>query len=282
MSGIVDILFTFVRQFNDGTLNLNAVDAITSGLRIEKNGQFYNLGYWTDPTGFAAWHVEVIHAGNFILDAIVSGYSGQFVLKINGVDQGPYPFTITTSGYGNYQALTLGTINLPVGVYKIELHRISNGGLDPVNVRQISIHPEIDKTPVINQNSDRTLVLPAQSAILHGPGIMIEHAPNYNIGGWTDPASYPAWRVKVNEAGIYHWQCELSGYPGKFQLVIKDISSILYSFTGTSGFTDYVIKQLGDVYLDEGIYYIELHRISNGTWDPVNLRNVTFYQDLLS
>lgn len=283
MSGIVDILFTFVKQFNDGTLNLNAVDAIAPGLSIEKNGLLYNLGSWTDDTKFATWHVEVIQAGNFILDAIVSGYSGQFVLKINGVDQGPYPFIITKSGFDNYQTLSIGTINLSVGVYDIELHRISNGGWDPVNVRQISIHLPIDTTPIINQNADRTLVLPAQNAILHGNGIMIENPPNYNIGGWTNAASYPAWRVKVNEAGIYHWQCDLAGYSGKFQLVIKDISSIIYPFTtANNSFTNYVVKQLGDVYLAEGIYYIELHRISNGGWDPVNVRNVTFYQDLLS
>lgn len=118
---------------------------------------------------------------------------------------------------------------------------------------------------------------------MHGTGITIEHAPNYNIGGWTNADSYPAWRVKVNEAGIYHWQCDLAGYSGKFQLVIKDISSIIYPFTtASSSFTNYVVKQLGDVYLAEGTYYIELHRISNGGWDPVNVRNVTFYQDLLS
>lgn len=283
MSGIVDILFTFVKQFNNGTLNLNAIDAIAPGLGIEKNGLLYNLGYWTNAANFATWHVEVIQSGNFILDVVVSGYSGQFMLKINGVDQGPYPFTITTRGFENYQILSIGTINLPVGVYDIELHRITNGGFDPVNVRQISIHPPIDTTPIINQNADRTLILPAQNAILHGTGIMIEHAPNYNIGGWTNAASYPAWRVKVNVAGIYHWQCELAGFSGKFQLVINDVSSILYSFTtANNSFTYYEVKQLGDVYLDEGTYYIELHRISNGGWDPVNVRNVTFYQDLLS
>jgi hypothetical protein len=281
MSGVVDILFTFAKQFTDGTLNLNAVDAIAPGLTIQ-NGPLYEIGGWVNDANFATWHVEVIQPGNFILDAVVSGYSGQFVLKVNGIDQGPYPFTITKSGFENYQVLSIGTINLPVGIYDIELHRISNGGWDPVNVRQISIHPPIDTTPIINQDADRTLTLPPQSAILHGSGIMIENGPNYNIGGWTNAASYPAWRVKVNEAGIYHWQCDLAGFSGKFQLKIKDSLSIIYSFTTTTNsFTNYVIKQLGDVYLDEGIYYIELHRISNGGWDPVNLRNVTFYQDLL-
>ena len=280
MSGIVDVLFTFVKQFQDGTLNLNAVDAIAPGLSIQ-NPPIYNLGLWNNAADFATWHVEVIQSGNFNLDAIVSGYSGQFTLKIDEVDQGPYPFTITTSGFNNYQELSIGKINLPVGFYKIELHR-SESGYNPVNVRQISIHPPIDKTPIIDQKADRTLILPAQSAILHGAGIMIEHAPNYNIGGWTNPDSYPAWRVKVNEAGIYHWQSELAGFSGKFQLVIKDASSIMFPFTTTNNsFTNYQIKQLGEVYLDEGIYYIELHRISNGGWDPVNVRNITFYQDLL-
>lgn len=111
---------------------------------------------------------------------------------------------------------------------------------------------------------------------------MIEHAPNYNIGGWTNPDAYAAWRVEVNVAGLYHWQSELAGYSGKFQLVIDDISSIKYSFTtSNNNFENYQIKQLGDIYLEEGIYYIELHRISNGGWDPVNVRNIKFYQDLL-
>ncbi|MEA9411472.1 alpha-L-fucosidase [Flavobacterium sp. PL02] len=281
MSVVVEILISFVKQFKDGTLNLNAVDAITSGLSIE-NGPLYNLGGWTDDSKFATWYVEVTQHGNFFLDAIVSGYSGQFILKVNGVDQGPYPFTITKSGLSNYQTLSIGMINLPVGVYNIELHRISNGGWDPVNVRQISIHPFIDTTPIINQNTDRTLVLPAQNAILHGSGIKIENPPNYNIGSWTNADAYVAWRVKVNEASIYHWKSELAGRSGKFQLIIKDISSIMYPFTTISNsFTDYQITELGDVYLEEGIYYIELHRISNGGWDPVNVRNITFYQDLL-
>lgn len=281
MSEIVDILINFVKQFNDGTLNLYAIDATAAGLSIE-NGPLYNLGGWTDDTKFATWHVEVKKPGDFFLDAVVSGYSGQFVLKINGVDQGPYPFKITTSGFDNYQDLSIGTVNLPIGVYEIELHRISNGGWDPVNVRQISIHPAVDKTPIVNQNEDRSLVLPAKNAILHGSSIMIEHGPNYNIGGWTNPDAYAAWRVKVNVAGIYHWQSELAGYSGKFQLVINGISTIEYPFTTTNNnFSNYQIKQLGDVYLEEGIYYIELHRISNGGWDPVNVRNITFYQDLL-
>jgi alpha-L-fucosidase len=280
MSEIIVILTSFVKQFKDGTLNLNAVDAIATGISIE-NGPLYNLGGWIDDTGFATWHVEVTQPGNLILDAIVSGFSGQFVLKINGVDQGPYPFTTANNNFENYQTVSLGMINLPVGVYNIELHRISNGGWNPVNVRQISIHPYIDTTPIINQNADKTLVLPAQSAILHGTGITIENAPNYNIGGWVNADAYVAWRVKVNEAGMYHWKSELAGFSGKFQLVIKEISSILYPFTtNNNNFANYQIKELGDVYLEEGIYYIELHRISNG-WDPVNVRNITFYQDLL-
>ncbi|SHG81999.1 glucoamylase family protein [Flavobacterium defluvii] len=280
MSEIVDILISFVKQFKDGMLNLNAVDAVTTGLIIE-NGPVYNLGGWTDDSKFATWHVEVTQPGNFILDAVVSGYSGKFILKIKGIDQGPYPFAITTSGFENYQTLTIGMVNLPIGVYDIELHRVSDGGWDPVNVRQISIHPPIDKTPIINQNEDRTLVLPAKNAILHGSGITIEHAPNYNIGGWTNPASYAAWRVRVNVSGFYHWQSELAGYSGEFQLVINDVSSVKYPFIANNNLADYKIKQLGDVYLEEGVYYIELHRISNGGWDPVNVRNITFYQDLL-
>jgi hypothetical protein len=281
MSRIVDLLFTFVKQFNDGTLNLNPIDAVAPGLSIQ-NPPLYELGTWINDANFATWHVEVIQSGDFILDAVVSGYSGQFVLKVNGIDQGPYPFTITTRGFENYQVLSIGTINLPVGIYNIELHRISGGGWDPVNVRQISIHPYIDKTPIINQNADRTLVVAGQNAILHGSGIGIGNPPYYSIAGWTNPAAYASWRVKVNEAGIYHWQCELAGISGKFQLVIKDISSIIYPFTTTdNSFTNYQTKQLGDVYLFEGIYYIELHRISNGGWDPVNVHEVTFYQDLL-
>lgn len=281
MSGIVDILMPFVKQFKDGTLNLNAVDAIATGLSIE-NGPLYNLGGWTDDSKFATWHVEVIQSGNFILDAVVSGYSVQFIIKVKGTDQGPYPFTITTSGFTNYQTLSIGTINLPIGVYEIELHRISNGGWDPVNVRQISIHLPVDTTPIINQNADKTLVLPAKNAILHGSGINIENAPNYNIGGWTNGQAYAAWRVKINKTGIYHWKSELAGYSGKFQLIIKDSLSIIYPFTTTNNnFNNYQIKELGDVYLEEGVYYIELHRISNGGWDPVNVRNITFYQDLL-
>jgi hypothetical protein len=279
MGTVVDTLNTFVKQLEDGTLNLNAGDATTNGLSIE-NGPTYNIGSWTNTANYATWKVEVTQPGNFLLDAVVSGYSGQFTLKVNGINQGAYPFTITTSGFDNYQTVSLGTINLPAGVYDIELHRISNGGWDPVNVRQISIHPPIDPTPIITQNPDLTLVLPAQSAIMHGSGITIEHAPNYNIGGWTNAASYTAWRVKVNEAGTYHWQSELAGYSGKFQLKIKDSLSTIYPFTTTNNsFTNYQIKQLGDVYLKKGTYYIELHRISNGGWDPVNVRNLTFYQD---
>jgi alpha-L-fucosidase len=281
MSGVVDLLISFVKQSKNGTLNLNAVDATATGLSIE-NGPLYNLGSWTNDASYATWHVEVIQAGNFVLDAVVAGYSGQFVLKINGIDQVPYPFTITTSGLSNYQTLSLGTVNLPAGVYDIELHRIANGGWDPVNVRQISIHLPVDTTPIITQNTDKTLVLPAQSAVLHGSGIKIENAPNYNIGSWTDAAAYVAWRVKINEASLYHWKSELAGISGKFQLMIKDNLSIIYSFTTiNNSFTNYQIKELGDIYLEEGIYYIELHRISNGGWDPVNVRNITFYQELL-
>ncbi|MEN2401636.1 alpha-L-fucosidase [Flavobacterium sp. MC2016-06] len=281
MSEIVNILFTFSKQSKDDILNLNAVDAVTTELMIE-NGPLYNLGGWINDTSFATWHVEVIQSGNFFLDVVAAGYSGQFILKVDGVDQGPYQFTTATADFNKYQTLSLGTINLPAGIYNIELHRISNGGWDPVNVRQVSIHPKIDTTPIIIQNADKTLTLPAQSAILHGTGIMIEHAPNYNIGGWTNPDAYAAWRVKVNQEGIYHWQSELAGCSGKFQLMIKDRLSIIFPFTTVnSDFSNYQIKQLGDVYLQEGVYYIELHRISNGGWDPVNVRNITFYQDLL-
>lgn len=281
MSVVVDILLSFVKQYKDGTLNLNAVDATTSGLSIG-GGPIYNIGGWTDDSKFATWHVEVTQAGNFFLDAVVSGFSGKFVLKINGTDQGPYPFNITTSGFDNYQTLSIGMVDLPIGVYNIELHRISNGGWDPVNVRQISIHPRIDTTPIINQDADRTLLLPAQNAILHGSGIKIENAPNYNIGAWTNAECYVSWRVKINDEGIYHFQSELAGYSGKFQLVIDNNSSIVYPFTtSNNNFNNYATKQLGDVYLKKGTYYIELHRISNGGWDPVNVRNITFYQNLL-
>lgn len=123
----------------DGILTMPAAIATPHGSSIKIENNPANIGGWTDDNEYASWKVKVAQGGNYPISAVASGFGSTFYLTIDGEESAHFEFSDIDGTFNEYAEIELGNVDLKTGEYEIELHRISSGEWDPVNVREVKI-----------------------------------------------------------------------------------------------------------------------------------------------
>lgn len=141
IQGPLEIEQIGLAQAADGSVTLPAGEALTHGeLKYESGGNRDNLGFWTNPNDWAAWEFKVTQPGKFLVIAEVASVEGATIEarvgKLRARSRVP-----ATRDYGQFQVITLGTVDVPAGdVVRLNLHAVREGWR-PVNVKSIKLQP---------------------------------------------------------------------------------------------------------------------------------------------
>ncbi len=134
----------------DGAFTLLPHDATLAGpqLRIEQVGAVgdvkYNLGYWLDPSAFAAWPVLAEQAARYRVTAELAckdAAAGATCTLACG--DAVLTFRVAgTGGWQDYRTVDLGTLALPAGRSEIVLRANDKPGEAVLNLRTLRLTPQ--------------------------------------------------------------------------------------------------------------------------------------------
>ncbi|MGC8743734.1 MAG: alpha-L-fucosidase [Verrucomicrobiia bacterium] len=142
INGVPDVeQVILIKQANDGSVKLPATEAIIHGenLKYESGGGKDNLGYWTNPSDYAEWQIEITKPGTFNVTAqVASQGSASFEIATgNNTIKAKFP---NTGDYVKFQTIEIGTLELPQGKHTLTVKPIKEGWT-PVNLKSIQLKP---------------------------------------------------------------------------------------------------------------------------------------------
>lgn len=138
----------------DNSIMLHAYQATTFGEKLRFEPQWYKntVGYWTVPTDFATWKLNVPEAGTYsvaVLQGCGKGQGGSdavISLRQDGAVKAELPFkTIDTGHFQNFRWNHLGLIELDSGEHELRIaaDRIAKNAL--FDVRSIHLVKQADR-----------------------------------------------------------------------------------------------------------------------------------------
>ncbi|MGI4790779.1 MAG: alpha-L-fucosidase [Janthinobacterium lividum] len=139
-----------IAPLSDGSYALKAVDAALVGdtIQAEGGGDTADLGYWTNAQDAAQWKITVLAASACKYSAALEyscepGSEGStFALSVDGIASGITGTVPKTTGWSDYQRLTLdGTLTLTGGVHTLEVKPLTKPGLAVMNLRRLTLAP---------------------------------------------------------------------------------------------------------------------------------------------
>lgn len=142
---------TIVVDSGADTVSLPAHFAVTHGekLRFEPQPHKNTIGYWTVPTDWAAWALEVKAGGTFgvdILQGCGTNQGGSLVeVRISQADQviDQISFEVEETGhFQNFKQRRIGTLSLPdSGKYQLEIRPQKLANKAVMDVREVKLVP---------------------------------------------------------------------------------------------------------------------------------------------
>lgn len=143
VAGEVEVEGTVPGQQADGTIKLQAIDAVCHGqqLRYEAGPQRNNIGFWLDPSEWVEWKVKIAKPGTFVVSAeIAATDSGSF--QIVAGDQSLSAKAPVTGDYGRFQTVELGRLKLAqAGTISVAVKAVAEGW-QPFNLRSLTFVPQ--------------------------------------------------------------------------------------------------------------------------------------------
>jgi alpha-L-fucosidase len=141
INGPLEVEPTGLAQGADGSVVLPASEATTHGELKFESGEHRNcLGFWTNPSDWAAWEFKVTRPGKFevVADMAAVGTASLEVRSGNLRVRAQVP---ATGDYGRFKTVNLGTLELAAGNHvSLSLHAVKEGW-QAVNVRSIKLQP---------------------------------------------------------------------------------------------------------------------------------------------
>ncbi|MDH7598711.1 MAG: alpha-L-fucosidase [Sedimentisphaerales bacterium] len=131
-----------IRQAKDGTVRLDAIDAIVHGtqMRYEQGHDRDCLGYWTDPGDWAEWEFELSRPGGFELRLDMASL-GPSAVQVTIGDQTVAVQCPATGDYGKFVEVKAGQIQIQGPGRTRLIVRAVKDGWQPVNLRRITLVP---------------------------------------------------------------------------------------------------------------------------------------------
>jgi alpha-L-fucosidase len=133
---------------------------------------------------------------------------------------------------------------------------------------------EIDQ-PVLTQQADGTVVLPASEARVHGEQIRYESGRKHdNLGFWFNPAEWAEWEFAVTRPGRFELAAEVAARePASIEVDLKD-QKTRGSSPITGDYSKFEWTSLGSLEISTvGRVTLSLHAVQEG-WHPVNVRAI--------
>ena len=142
VKGALDIEQPGLAQDYDGSVVLPASEARLHGdeIKYESGDQRNNLGFWTNPSDWADWTVEVTRPGKFDVTAEVASLDkASLEVSVGGSrTRGAVP---VTGDYGKFKVTKLGVLEIAApGKVTLAVRPITDGW-HPVNLKAIRLKP---------------------------------------------------------------------------------------------------------------------------------------------
>jgi alpha-L-fucosidase len=142
VKGELDIEAVVPTQRADGTIVLQALDALTHGGKIKYEGGHNRdcIGYWVDPADWVEWKFSVKQPGTFTVTAEIAAMgSGTFEIAVG--DRKLVAKAPTTGDYGKFQTVELGKLDIPAaGKVSLAVRAIADGW-QPFNLKSLTLKP---------------------------------------------------------------------------------------------------------------------------------------------
>jgi len=141
IKGPLEVEQTGLSQNADGSVTLPASEATTHGeLKYESGEHRDNLGFWTNPSDWAAWEFKVTKPGKVEVVADVASL-GTGSLEVRLGKQRTRGQVPATGDYGRFAPAKLGTLDLAAGDnVSLSLHAVKDGW-QAANVKSIRLQP---------------------------------------------------------------------------------------------------------------------------------------------
>lgn len=127
--------------------------------------------------------------------------------------------------------------------------------------------------PVLAQDYDGSMILPAAEARLHGDGVRYESGQQRdNIGFWTNPADWVDWEVTITKPGKFDVSAELASLgKGSFEVVVGD-QKAKGTAAATGDYAKFRVNRVGQIEIPStGKVTIAVRPVQEG-WQPINLK----------
>jgi alpha-L-fucosidase len=167
----------------------------------------------------------------------------------------------------------LATENLPEGVV-VHVPQSAPDALSSTIVLKIKGPLEVEQ-PVLTQQADGSVLLPASEATTHGQQIKYESGTHRdNLGFWSNPADWADWEFSVKRAGRFEVLVETAA-PEKAQLEIQLANQKLKKEVPVTGdYGKFQTLSFGSIEVQAaGKTKLSLRGVPDG-WHPVNVKCV--------
>ena len=145
IKGAPDVSPIYLKQADDGSVQLSAADATLSGaLQYEAGNGKDSIGYWTDPNDSPSWTFKVNRPGEFRVTAeVATQNTASFEISIG--DQKVSGSAPNTGDYTKYQSIKLdGVLDIHVpGTVTLVVKPVA-AGWNPINLKSVTLQPEIN------------------------------------------------------------------------------------------------------------------------------------------
>jgi alpha-L-fucosidase len=168
---------------------------------------------------------------------------------------------------------SMATQNGPEGV-TLELPAKAPDPVSSTIVLKVKGALEIEQ-PILSQQSDGTVVLPASEARLHGKEIKYESGRQRdNLGFWFNPDEWAEWEFAVTMPGRFELSAEIAApETASIEIDLKD-QKLKGAVPVTGDYSSFRSMTLGAVEIGSaGKTTLALHGIQDA-WHPVNVRSI--------
>jgi alpha-L-fucosidase len=147
--------------------------------------------------------------------------------------------------------------------------RINGAGLKPA--------PAVEETSVVEPDANGELVLPADSAEIHGDKLNTEERDGQmNLAFWDNAGEWASWRVRVQKPGNYHVSASVATINDGAQLLIEaGANQVTTGLPASGDWGAFKVIDLGQLELpNAGEQVINIRPKDAASWKAINLRFV--------
>jgi alpha-L-fucosidase len=132
--------------------------------------------------------------------------------------------------------------------------------------------------PVLRQNADGSVTLPAGEALLHGNEIRYESGGGRdNIGYWTSPSDWAEWEFTVTRPGRFEVSAEIAALDKASFEVRMNEQRLRGDAPATGDYTQFKPAKLGTLEIPAaGTVTLSVRPVREG-WHPINLKGINLH-----